>query len=243
MTISHDWAEIRIPRIGDRARGYYLAKRSLDLAFGVILLLLALPVLGAIAALIRLDSPGPVLFRQTRIGSRPLTMRADAWEIRPFTLYKFRTMRWQADESVHREYIAAYIQGDDETVSAAESMRSEGSYKLGRDSRITRVGRLLREFSLDELPQLWNVVRGDISLVGPRPPIDYEVPLYGERHMRRFATPQGLTGWWQVRGRATTPFEEMIDLDLEYIARQSLVFDLRIVFLTLPAVLAGEGAG
>ncbi len=229
--------------MGDRSSGYYLAKRGFDIGVGSILLVLALPVLAVVALLIRLDSPGPVFFRQTRIGSRPLTRRADAWGVRPFTLYKFRTMRWQADQSVHREYIAAYIQGDDVTVSAAESMRTEGSYKLGRDSRITRVGRFLRAFSLDELPQLWNVVRGDMSLVGPRPPIDYEVPLYGERHMRRFATPQGLTGWWQIRGRATTPFEEMIDLDLEYIARQSLVFDLRIVFLTLPAVFAGEGAG
>lgn len=238
-----DWQDVRVARMSERSSGYYVGKRWFDLVVGSILLIVALPVVAAVALLIRLDSPGPVFFRQTRIGSRPLTRRADTWGVRPFTLYKFRTMRWQADESVHREYIAAYIQGDHVTVSAAEPMRTEGSYKLGRDTRITRVGRFLRALSLDELPQLWNVVRGDMSLVGPRPPIDYEVPLYGERHLRRFATPQGLTGWWQIRGRATTAFEEMIDLDLEYIARQSLLFDLRILFLTLPAVLAGEGAG
>lgn len=122
-------------------------------------------------------------------------------------------------------------------------MTVEGSYKLVKDPRITRVGRVIRSLSIDELPQLWNILRGDMSLVGPRPPIDYEVELYEDRHLQRFATPQGLTGWWQVRGRATTGFEQMVDIDLDYIERQGVGLDFWILALTVPAVLFGRGAG
>lgn len=240
-TLTSEWGEYRIGRAGRRSVWYYAIKRFVDAVGGLILLLITAPLFLIVAIVVSLDSRGPVLYRQTRIGSYPIDR--DNWGIRPFTFLKFRTMQWQSDEGIHRSYISAYITGDDDGVSASDDMRTEGSYKLGRDSRITRSGQLLRALSLDELPQLWNVVRGDMSLVGPRPPIDYEVPLYEERHLQRFATPQGLTGWWQVRGRATTAFEEMIDLDIEYISRQSLAFDVKILLLTLPAVVAGEGAG
>jgi lipopolysaccharide/colanic/teichoic acid biosynthesis glycosyltransferase len=140
--------------------------------------------------------------------------------------------------------MAAYITGDEERMALLQGDGSEpGSYKLTCDPRVTRLGALLRRFSLDELPQLWDIIKGDMTLVGPRPPLPYEVELYDDRHLRRMAGTPGLTGWWQVRGRCETDFEEMVDLDLEYVDRQSIWFDLKVLALTLPAVISRRGAG
>lgn len=227
-----------------RGTAYYAVKRALDVILAALIGIIALPCVLVIAIAIRLDSPGPIFFKQTRIGSRRLGRSADVrWELQQFQLLKFRTMEHNADPSLHRHYISGYINGSEDEMAAASGLAGEGSYKLVKDPRITRVGRWIRALSIDELPQLWNIIRGDMSLVGPRPPIDYEVELYDSRHLRRFATPQGLTGWWQVRGRATTGFEQMVDIDLDYIRRQSVWFDLWILALTVPAVLSRKGAG
>lgn len=233
---------LRLPAISPRGGAYYIVKRAVDVVVGSLLAIVSLPLMAVIVALICLESPGSPLFRQTRMGSRRVRVPGGfEWQLHPFTLLKFRTMHVAADPSLHREYIRSYIRGD--AAGDGADLRGDGTYKLVKDPRITRIGRVLRALSLDELPQLWNVVRGDMSLVGPRPPIDYEVEMYESRHLLRFTTPPGLTGWWQVRGRATTGFEEMVEIDLDYITHQGLLFDLRILALTLPAVLLRKGAG
>jgi lipopolysaccharide/colanic/teichoic acid biosynthesis glycosyltransferase len=185
------------------------------------------PFLALTALAIRLDSPGPALFRQARVGRGG----------RPFTMLKFRTMRQDCDAGRHRAYVEAYI------AEGGEALRNaDGDYKLERDPRITRVGRVLRATSLDELPQLINVLRGEMSLVGPRPPLAYEVDLYTPRHARRLTVPPGMTGLWQVSGRNRTTFEQMIDLDLAYIERRCLALDLWILVRTVSVVLAAKGA-
>jgi lipopolysaccharide/colanic/teichoic acid biosynthesis glycosyltransferase len=140
--------------------------------------------------------------------------------------------------------MAAYLAGDEAAMVALQPGGEAGaSHKLAADPRITRVGRVLRKLSLDELPQLWNVLCGQMALVGPRPPLRYEVDLYEERHLRRLAGRPGVTGWWQVNGRCETTFEEMVELDLEYLDRRSLWLDLVILVRTLPAMVSTRGAG
>jgi len=206
-----------------------MLKRSLDNA-GSGALLAALAPLGVlIAGFIRLTSPGPILFRQTRIGHRG----------RPFTMLKFRTMYVNADETVHREFVCRFIQDGQQ----AAPPNGAGLFKLVGDPRVTAVGRLLRKTSLDELPQLWNVFRGEMSLVGPRPPIPYEFEQYAPWHRRRvFEARPGLTGLWQVRGRSRTTFDDIVRLDLQYARTQSLATDLGILLETPRAVISGKGA-
>ena len=210
-------------------RATAIACRALDIVAATLLLLVLLPLLIAIAVLIRLDSPGWVIYRQERFGRR----------IKPFTVNKFRTMRTGADHETHRAFVLVLIKGDEDAARSGES----GLYKLGRaDDRITRFGAFLRRSSLDELPQLWNVVLGHMSLVGPRPPVAYEVEHYPANAFGRFAVKPGLTGLWQVNGRSETTFEEMIRLDLDYAQRRSLWLNLRILARTVPVVLRGKGA-
>jgi lipopolysaccharide/colanic/teichoic acid biosynthesis glycosyltransferase len=182
----------------------------------------------AIAIAIRLDSGGPVLFRQQRIGRG----------LAPFRIHKFRTMRYGASHDVHRAFMIALIAGE-----APEHAEGRLRFKLSGDDRITRVGRILRVSSLDELPQLWNVVRGEMSLVGPRPPIPYEVEHYPEDWLARFAVRPGVTGPWQVSGRSSLTLAEMVELDIDYVRRRSLWLNLRILLATVPAVLTMRGAG
>lgn len=227
-----------------RGLGYRAAKRVLDVVVASLALVLLSPLLLALAVAIRLESPGPAIFRQRRIGGRWVRGNDErTWALVPFTLYKFRTMHVDADESIHRDYMAAYLAGDDQRLRTLRPERRNGeSFKPANDARITRVGRILRKLSLDELPQLWNVVRGDMSLVGPRPPLPYEVEMYQARHLRRLASPPGLTGLAQVRGRAAIGVDDLVRLDLEYLERRSMWLDLKILVLTVPAVVTARGA-
>jgi exopolysaccharide biosynthesis polyprenyl glycosylphosphotransferase len=197
------------------SRSSRLLKRSLDVLGSATLLALCAPMMLLIAFLIRRDSPGPVFFRQTRLGM----------DLREFTLLKFRTMHEGTDEAPHREYIKQIMRSD-------ALPGSNNLYKLERKDSITRVGRWLRKTSLDELPQLINVLRGDMSLVGPRPLIPYELEFFSPHHFERFLVPAGLTGLWQVEARAHSTFGEALDLDVAYARGWSLGLDLRLVLRT-----------
>jgi len=222
------------PDLSERDKATRVArviKRAIDVSLSVTVLMVLSPVFLTIAAAIKLSSPGPVLFRQKRIGLHGV----------PFTFLKFRSMHCANDSQIHREYIKQFINGD------ADSGRSEATgevvYKITKDPRVTRVGRLLRRTSLDEFPQLLNVFRGDMSLVGPRPPIPYEVEDYDIWHRRRlFEVKPGLTGLWQVSGRSRLRFDDMVRLDLEYARAWSLGLDIKILLQTPRAVLSGNGA-
>jgi lipopolysaccharide/colanic/teichoic acid biosynthesis glycosyltransferase len=202
-----------------------IARRTLDIGVAAVVLLLMAPVIAVVALTVRLSSPGPVFFRQRRLGR----------SMRPFTVLKFRTMRADADSALHRDYVRSLIGTD------APENPPDNLYKLVVDPRVTRVGRVLRSWSLDEVPQLWNVLRGDMSLVGPRPVIEYEVEQYPDWYLRRFAVKPGLTGLWQVSGRNERTYEEMIRFDVEYAERRSLWMDLRILARTAIVVMRRQG--
>lgn len=227
---------------------YFTAKRLMDLTIVGLSLIFILPLLIFVAVLIKLDSPGPAIYRQERVGAkRRLRNGVYVWDEMPFTIYKFRTMHADAKSTLHRQFIEAYINGDEEAmrrIQAAQEKEREAQdkYKLANDPRVTRVGKFLRKTSLDEIPQLWNVVKGDMSLVGPRPPIPYEVELYLFHHHDRLHTTPGITGLWQVYGRSATSFEEMVKMDVEYIQQQSLLLDIKLILGTVTAVFSGKGA-
>jgi len=211
-----------IPLIGMRPpslRGAnFLVKRIFDLAVGIPFTLIALPIMAILAALIKIDSPGPVLFRQTRVGLHG----------QPFTFYKLRSMRHGAEDEVDQ------LRDRNESTGPL--------FKIKDDPRRTRTGRLLRRTSLDELPQLFNVLRGEMSLVGPRPPLPQEVDQYQDWHKQRLNAQPGMTGLWQVSGRSDLSFDEMVLLDVHYIENWSVWLDLTILLRTIPKIVSGDGA-
>jgi lipopolysaccharide/colanic/teichoic acid biosynthesis glycosyltransferase len=210
---------------------YFTVKRIVDILVSAVLLVLLSPLLLVVAALIRLDSPGPALFVQRRAGKHG----------RIFDFYKFRSMRVDANnDRAHRRFAEAYISG----ATVEELMRRQEApvYKPQNGNNVTRVGKFLRATSLDELPQLINVLKGDMSLVGPRPSIHYEVDLYREWHRRRLAATPGMTGYAQINGRSSLRFDDIVSLDLEYIQKRSLWLDLKILLLTVPVVLSMHSA-
>jgi lipopolysaccharide/colanic/teichoic acid biosynthesis glycosyltransferase len=211
----------------NRTAPYDRFKRAMDLAASLALLTLLSPLFVLVAAVVKLTSRGPVFFRQERIGQHA----------RPFGMLKFRTMRANNDPAVHQQYVTEFISG------AGTQAAKPGVFKIANDTRITPVGRLLRRTSIDELPQLWNVVRGEMSLVGPRPPLPYEVAQYKAWHRRRVLEAKpGMTGLWQVAGRSRTTFDEMVRLDLRYARSCSFWTDLKILLATPGAVIGGKGA-
>ena len=217
---------------------YYFSKRLLDVTLAGLALIFLLPLMALVAGLIVLDTGTPFIFLQKRVGARRWTRDGFSyWRQTTFTCYKFRTMLHNADPNLHQTFIKDYIEGRVQTSDAAGP-----KFKLPNDPRITRVGRILRKTSLDELPQLVNVLKGDMSLVGPRPLPSYEVADYQASHRERLAALPGITGLWQVSGRCEVAFEEQVRMDIEYVRRQSLWLDLKILFLTVPAVLSGQGA-
>jgi lipopolysaccharide/colanic/teichoic acid biosynthesis glycosyltransferase len=202
-------------------------RRALDIAVALPALVLAAPLLLVVAAIIRLDSRGPAIFRQRRIGLNQL----------PFTVHKFRTMYAEADPAPHRDYIAALVNGNGHRHSDGR----QSLFKLAVDDRVTPVGKFLRKTSIDELPQLWDVLRGEMSLVGPRPVVPYELEHYSSQQFKRFTVKPGLTGLWQVSGRNEKTYTEMVELDVEYVERRSLLLDLSILLRTFPVVIERRG--
>jgi len=211
-------------------RPLLIMKRAIDIVGGAILALLCLPFCVLIALVVKATSKGPVLFRQQRVGQYG----------KQFTFLKFRSMYVDNDHSVHKQFVTQMITRE---LDGARSEKNQGVYKLTSDKRITRVGRFLRRTSLDELPQFINVLRGDMSLVGPRPPIPYELAAYQTWHRRRLLEVKpGITGLWQVTGRSTVDFDEMVRLDLRYATSWTPWLDLRILLRTPLAVIKGSGA-
>jgi lipopolysaccharide/colanic/teichoic acid biosynthesis glycosyltransferase len=207
-----------------------IVKRAMDVVGSSVGLIGFSPVFLAIALAVKLSSKGPVLFRQERVGQFGKT----------FICLKFRSMARDCDPSIHQEFVSHFIAGkaDDKSIQTAESP----FYKLTEDTRITLLGRFLRKSSLDEMPQFWNVLKGEMSLVGPRPPIPYELKSYDLWHRRRVLEAKpGLTGLWQVTGRSKTRFDDMVRLDLRYACSRSLWVDIKILLRTPIAVLMGGG--
>lgn len=212
--------------------GYIRSKRLLDLVFTLLILVPLSCFMALVALLIALDSPGPIFFRQKRIGSNGAE----------FTILKFRSMYIDSDEAIHRQAVERYMNGEalnEEGLDGDGGKRSQ--YKLNRDPRVTRVGRFIRKTSIDELPQFINVLRGEMSLVGPRPPLPYEVDLYSAYDWLRLSGKPGLTGPWQVYGRSQVSFQEMVAMDIAYLQQQSLLNDVKLIALTPAIMLSGRG--
>jgi lipopolysaccharide/colanic/teichoic acid biosynthesis glycosyltransferase len=206
---------------------YLRIKRIMDITFTLLLFPLLGLVMAVIALLIRLDSEGPILFRQRRIGQNGVA----------FEFLKFRSMYTGSDDAAHRAAIEHFMNGQ----TLNQDATSGSPYKLGADPRITRIGKFIRKTSLDELPQFFNVLRGEMSLVGPRPPLPYEVERYSSHDMLRLAGKPGLTGIWQVYGRSRVSFSEMVEMDIAYLQKPSLLRDLKLIVLTVPVMLWGRG--
>jgi lipopolysaccharide/colanic/teichoic acid biosynthesis glycosyltransferase len=200
------------------------AKRTLDIVLSVALLIAVIPLLLLLCLLVRSTSAGPAVFRQERLGRNK----------QPFTLLKLRTMHIDNDDGIHRDYVTHLLSADQVAPTG-----NSGLFKLAADPRITPLGAWLRRTSLDELPQLFNVLQGEMSLVGPRPVLAWEAQLFDEAHQQRFAVKPGITGLWQVNGRSRLPMRKALELDVEYVIRRSFTLDLAILLRTVPAVFRG----
>jgi len=223
----HALIEVTAPALKGRQ---LIVKRAVDLAGVVVGLVLAFPVMLLVAAIIKLDSPGPAIFGQERIGIGG----------RRFRVFKFRTMRHGASDAAHRELIRR-LETEGSLPTAPRDANGPTVYKLVGDARVTRFGRWLRHTSLDELPQLFNVLRGEMSLVGPRPPLTYEFEHYAHWQLDRLQVKPGITGLWQVSGRSLLSYRQMHELDVEYVRRWSLGLDLMIMLRTIPVVMFNSG--
>ena len=206
---------------------YLRFKRLVDILFTLLILAFLIIITIIVAVMIRLDSPGPIFFRQKRMGVNGVE----------FTMLKFRSMYVDSDDAAHREAIAKYMNGQ----KVSDTTDSQLAYKQVDDPRITKVGRFLRTLSIDELPQFFNVLRGEMTLVGPRPPLPYEVEFYSQHDRLRLQGKPGLTGYWQVYGRSRVPFASMVEMDLAYLQKQSLTEDLKLIALTVPVMVLGQG--
>ncbi|MGA3293442.1 MAG: sugar transferase [Candidatus Acidiferrales bacterium] len=208
-----------------------ITKRAMDLVGSTVALILLAPVFAALAIAVKVTSKGPVFFRQRRVGQYGV----------PFTFLKFRSMYVSTDAGIHKQYVQNFIAGKATLSSSADEKKPV--YKLTNDPRITPIGRFMRRTSLDEVPQFWNVLVGEMSLVGPRPPIPYEIDAYDIWHRRRLLEAKpGITGLWQIHGRSKTTFDEMVRLDLHYSRTWSPLLDLKILLKTPRAVVSGDGA-
>ena len=221
---------------------YYIAKRIFDFGIALMLLVLLSPLMMLIALLIFVYSPGPIFFVQERVGAkRQFKNQEMYWKKVNFRCIKFRTMKLNADSSIHQAYIKALIENDENQMAALQSKPTQVR-KLVNDPRIIRPGLFLRKLSLDELPQLWNVLLGEMSLVGPRPAIPYEVDMYKPWHLGRLEAQPGITGLQQITARCTVDFDQQVKLDIEYVEKQSFLFDLMIILKTPLVVFSTKGA-
>jgi lipopolysaccharide/colanic/teichoic acid biosynthesis glycosyltransferase len=226
----------------EHRKGYYAAKELIGGILSVIILLLISPLLLFIAILIKLDSPGPILFSQIRVGAQRKWVDGRwVWQRQDFRFYKFRTMVHNADPEIHKAYVQALIKNDGAKMDEIQQVHTNVR-KLIRDPRITKVGGFLRKFSLDEFPQFYNVIRGEMSIVGPRPALNYEVDVYQPWQLGRLQAKPGITGLQQVTARCIASFDEQVRYDLEYIRRQSLLMDMVIMIETPLAVFKAKGA-
>lgn len=223
-------------------RLYFLAKRFLDIVASLLFITIFAPIYLVIVVAIKFDSKGNVIYRQPRIGTKVHFKQGKMVVERfYFDCLKFRTMYKDVNSKLHEEYIRAFILNNQEAMSKIN--QGNPKRKIVNDPRITRVGKILRKYSLDEFPQFINVLKGEMTLVGPRPPLPYEVELYQPWHYKRLEVPQGLTGLWQVTARSSVDFDEMVRLDLEYIQKQTLWLDLKILLKTPAVVIMGKGGG
>lgn len=214
------------------SRSGYPLKRALDIVGATVGLLLLAPVMLAVGAAVALSSPGPIIFKQSRLGRRGV----------PFTFYKFRSMRVDSDDRIHREFVEKLIKGQHQQINQQDA--TQPHYKIKVDPRVTRIGAFIRRTSLDELPQFFNVLKGDMSLVGPRPPLPYEAKAYQPWHLRRvLELKPGITGPWQVYGRSRVTFDDMVRMDLQYVRQASVTLDLSLLLKTVVVVLKRDGAG
>ena len=242
-------------------RSYYAIKRFVDFTVSLLLLILLSPLMLVIALLIFIYSPGPIFFIQERVGAKRQYINGRLhWKKVPFYCYKFRTMKLNADPAIHQAYVKALIENDQSQMNALQNaptvphnplsqaeltaMQDAPTIprKLVNDSRIIGPGKLLRKLSLDELPQLWNVLLGDMSLVGPRPAIPYEVEMFKPWHLQRLKAQPGITGLQQVTARCSIDFDQQIKLDIQYIENQSIWLDLKIILKTPFAMISTKGA-
>ncbi len=221
------WNPIVMCQDSDMSLGSKIQKRCIDVFGATLGILLFMPLFITIALLIKLSSKGPVFFIQERIGKNG----------KPFRLFKFRSMKVDCDDSIHRDFVRKLIRGEN-------ILDADGNeiYKIRKDPRITPLGHILRKTSLDELPQFFNVLKGDMSLVGPRPAIPYEVAQYNHWHCRRITAKPGITGFWQVEGRSFTSFDGMVRMDIHYIENWSVLMDLQLIFKTPLIIFSSRGA-
>jgi lipopolysaccharide/colanic/teichoic acid biosynthesis glycosyltransferase len=216
---------------GASITGSYWLKRPMDIVGSALALLIFSPLMLLTALTVKLSSRGPIIFRQTRLGKGGV----------PFVFYKFRSMATNGDDRIHREFVTKLIKGEHEKLNQQEAV--EPMYKIKADPRVTPVGRFIRKTSIDELPQLFNVLKGEMSLIGPRPPLPYEAESYQSWHLRRVLDIRpGITGLWQVEGRSKVSFDEMVRMDLRYVRGCSLLMDVKILAKTVLAVLNCRGA-
>jgi exopolysaccharide biosynthesis polyprenyl glycosylphosphotransferase len=220
---------IRVRRSMEQSSSHTF-KRAFDVVGSAVLLVLSSPLVAVLAAAIKVTSPGPVFYTQTRVGRVGV----------PFDFYKFRSMVVNRDDSGHASYVKSFIAGEAQLVETSDG---DAVFKTVDDPRITPIGRVIRKYSLDEIPQFWNVLRGDMSLVGPRPPLPYEVEHYDDWALNRLMVPPGVTGMWQVEGRSRVSFEEMVLQDLMYARNMRFVVDVELCLRTVPAALLGYGGG
>lgn len=232
-SIDKSLAERDLDEVSVKRKPVYDAiKRVQDVTMSAVALTVLGPIWLLIALVIRVTSPGPVIYRQKNVIGR---------YGKPMTVYKFRTMYSNSDDSIHRRTIARFVQGEE-----IDTIEKDGQkvpvYKMTRDPRVTPVGAVLRKSGLDEIPQLVNVLKGEMSIVGPRAPLAYEYEHYTERHKRRLEVMPGITGLYQVTARSAVPFERMIEIDLEYVANRSYWLDLKIMLATPWVLITGKGA-
>lgn len=226
-----DFFPINIDESFKSRRIKHAFKRAMDIIGSLVGLILFSPLMLFTTIAIKITSPGPTIFKQYRFGIKGVR----------FPFYKFRSMYWNIDDQIHREYVTNLIKGELEKINQGDEQKP--LYKMKSDPRITPIGKFIRKTSIDELPQFFNVLKGEMSLVGPRPPIPYEVEKYEPWHLRRILEVKpGITGLWQVDGRSTTSFDDMVRLDLRYVQNWSLWLDLKILLKTIRAVIRPKGA-